>query len=116
MTQHKNWLVEILNDAIAQVRQWPEWKRSDYVKREFPELYGSTRKSHMKDVSFEAFENAFNRVCPAGYYEQSYFSRPGHSEGMTMNCRELWKAVNYDSFDCQSYADWVADVRESLGL
>ena len=35
----QDWLAEILRDASEQVQKWPEWKRSDDVKREFPKLY-----------------------------------------------------------------------------
>lgn len=35
----QDWLAEILRDASEQVQKWPEWKRSDDVKRELPKLY-----------------------------------------------------------------------------
>lgn len=52
---HQEWLAEILFDAREEVQKWPEWKRSDDVKREFPKLYAGRReKSENVPASHEA--------------------------------------------------------------
>lgn len=45
MVLKENWLADVLTDVQEEVARWPEWKRSDEVRREILKLDEQNREA-----------------------------------------------------------------------
>jgi hypothetical protein len=59
MAQQDNWLSDILKETSEQVRKWPDWLRSDDIKREVHRL-----RDNKPDLPPEALPEATEMKKP----------------------------------------------------